>query len=136
MPAHTLTVSVPENLFKHIRTRAKVSKRSLEAEVLNLLTEAISDEDVLPPNIATAIAGISALDDRALLKAVKPIITTKQTKRLAELNYKAQDEGLTEAEKIEQRELLQIADTSMVVRAAVLAELHKRGVDVSEYTAP
>jgi len=83
-----------------------------------------------------AISQVPKLDDGELRKAVKPIMTPKQSERLAELNRKAQAGGLIDAEKVEQRELLHVYDKSMVVRAAVLAELNKRGFDVSKYVAP
>jgi len=131
MSSQTLTIALPEAVVKQIRKRAKRAKRSLEAEVVGLLTNAIGSESGLPADIEKAIAGVAELDDRALRAAVKPIMTPKQSKRLAALNYKAQDEGLTAAERLERAELLHVYDKSMLVRAAALAELHKRGVDVS-----
>ena len=136
MPAKSLTVAVPEALLKQIRTRAKQAKRTVEAEVIELLSEAISDDERLTPDVVEAMAKVEHLDDEALRNAMTPILTKKQAMRLAALNYKAQDEGLTAAEKEEQDELLRIADKSMIVSAAVLAELHKRGVDVSKLIAP
>jgi len=93
------------------------------------------DEEALPPDIAAAIERIPSLDDRALRAAMKPLITHKQAERLAELNYKAQDVGLTAAERAEQDDLVHISDKSVLVRAAVMAELHKRGVDVAKLIA-
>ena len=179
MPVKPLTVAVPETLLKRIRGRARQAKRTVEAEVVKLLTDAVSadgathGDDSSPPSAKkkprtsladraevngsregstmqssartereyqrdweSAVAQVPQLDDRALRKAVKPLMTCRQSDRLADLNYKAQDTGLTAAEKVEQRELLHVSDKSMVVRAAVLAELHKRGVDVSEFVAP
>lgn len=136
MSAKSLTVAVPESLFKQIRTRAKQAKRTVEAEVVTLLSEAVSDVDRLPPDIVEVLANVEHLDDAALRDAIIPILTKKQAKRLAALNYKAQDDGLTDAEELERDELLQVADKSMILSAAVLAELRKRGVDVSKLIAP
>jgi plasmid stability protein len=91
-----------------------------------------SPDEALPPDIAAAVERVASLDDRALRAALKPLLTPRQAKRLAELNYKAQAKGLTAAERAEQDELVHMADKSMVVRAAVMAELHKRGVDVAK----
>jgi plasmid stability protein len=90
------------------------------------------DEEALPADIAAAVERIPSLNDRALRAAMKPLMTRRQAERLAALNYKAQDEGLTAAERAEQDELLHISDKSMLVRAAAMAELHKRGVDVAK----
>ena len=136
MSAKSLTIAVPESLLKQLRARARQAKRSVESEVVSLLNDAISDEEQLPPDIEEAVARVSTLDDSSLRKTFKSVITPKQAMRLADLNYKAQAEGLTVAEQNEQAELLHIADKSMVVNAAILAELRKRGVDVSEFVAP
>jgi len=169
MSAKSLTIAVPESLLKQLRARARQAKHSVESEVVNLLNDAISDEESLPTDIESherklygveglpgdspkgttkkteqeyeqdwenAISQVPKLDDGELRKAVKPIMTPKQSERLAELNRKAQAGGLIDAEKVEQRELLHVYDKSMVVRAAVLAELNRRGFDVSKYVAP
>jgi len=122
-------------LLKQIRTRAKQAKRTVEAEVIELLSEAVSDDDHLAPDIVEAMAKVEHLDDESLRDAMTSIMTKKQAKRLAALNYKAQDEGLSVEEKSEQEGLLHVYDKSMVVRAAVMAELHKRGVNVAELIA-
>jgi plasmid stability protein len=95
MSAKSLTVAVPESLFKQIRTRAKQAKRTVEAEVVTLLSEAVSDVDRLPPDIVEVLANVEHLDNAALRDAMTPILTKKQAKRLAALNYKAQEDGLT-----------------------------------------
>ena len=163
MPASPLTVTLPEPLLKQIRGRARRSKRTVEAEVIQLLSDAVaagdrvsangapatkpggkpgrpvaadSDDVALPPDIAKVVAVIPSLDDQALRARMKPLITPKQAERLAELNYKAQAKGLTAAERAEQERLLHVYEKAMVVRAAVMAELHRRGVDVAKLIAP
>ncbi|HJZ90544.1 MAG TPA: hypothetical protein VKE40_06695 [Gemmataceae bacterium] len=186
MATQALTLELPDSLLARIRDRARRADRTVEAEVLDLLSAAVptdaappsghpespptagkgprtrpadraasdgkrgrdgarsparpkaarsKDEEALPQDIADAIARIESLDDRALREAMKPLMTARQAKRLADLNRKAQDQGLTAAERVEQSELLHIYDKSMVVRAAAMAELHKRGVDVAELIA-
>jgi len=163
MAGNPVTVTLPEPLLKEIRGRARRAKRSVEAEVVQLLNDAVGDarngsanetagktprsrrgkraeadpvEDALPPDIAAEIARIEQLDEAGLRQAVHPILTKKQARRLADLNRKAQDEGLNKAEEKERDELLEIYEKSVVFRATALAELHKRGVDVSEFIAP
>jgi hypothetical protein len=160
MPAKSLTVTLPEPLLERIRGQARRSKRTVEAEVVRLLSEAIgaakngskngsADEkprtkrgesadavqDELPPDIQEAMVRIESLDDRALHKALKPIMTKRQADRLAELNRKAQDEGLSDAEEAESDQLLHVYDKSVIVRSAAMAELHKRGFDVAKLIA-
>jgi hypothetical protein len=61
---------------------------------------------------------------------------SKQAERLADLNRKAPDECLTVREEQERDRLLDVYEKAIVVRAKAMAELHKRGVDVSEVLAP
>jgi hypothetical protein len=158
MPSRSLTVTLPEPLLERIRGRARRAKRTVEAEVVRLLGEAVAaggngsangakklqtdrpktaapEEGLLPPDIEEAMARVESLDDRALRKAVKPLMTRKQADRLAELNRKAQDEGLSAADEAESDRLLHVYDKSVLVRGAAMAELKKRGVDVSDPSA-
>jgi hypothetical protein len=159
MPASPLTVTLPEPLLKQIRGRARRSKRSVEAEVVRLLSEAVSaghpgsangsaappardrpavapaEDEAVPADNAEAVARVRALNDRALRKAVTPLMTKRQADRLAGLNRKAQAEGLSDAEEAERDQLLHVYDKSVLVRGAALAELHKRGVDISGLVA-
>ena len=50
MSAKSLTVAVPDDLLKRIRGRARRAKRTVEAEVIQLLTEAISAENTATAN--------------------------------------------------------------------------------------
>jgi plasmid stability protein len=156
MSKQTLTVPVPDRLLTRIRDRARKANRTVEAEVVDLLTVALSgnngvtgkggkagrggnangdvsdDEDELPPDIAEAIAGMDQLDEASLRRAALAVLTPKQSKRLAVLNRKNQAEGLTRAERHEQRDLLHLYERALVVRATALGELHKRGLDISD----
>ncbi|HEX3147763.1 MAG TPA: hypothetical protein VHR66_06740 [Gemmataceae bacterium] len=50
MATKPLTVAVPEALLKRIRGGARRSKRTVEAEVIQLLTAAVAAEDVTHAN--------------------------------------------------------------------------------------
>ena len=156
MSKHTLKVPLPDRLFVRIQERAKKGNRTVEAEVLDLLTVALSvnngatanghnagrsrklktdvpnDKDELPPDIAEAIAGMDRLDEAGLRRAAKDVLTKKESNRLAALNYKAQADGLTGAEEQERDVLIHRYEKALVVRSTALAELHKRGIDVSD----
>jgi hypothetical protein len=90
----------------------------------------------LPPDISEALARVEHLDAKELRQAVIPEISRQQSDRLADLNRKAQDDGLSKAEEVERDELLHLYEKSIVVRAKALAELRRRGVDISDLIAP
>src|SRR5262249_16276156 len=93
------------------------------------------DDEALAPDIAEAVGRVEKLDNDGLLRAARPAMSGKQLKRLAGLNRKAQDDGLSAAEERERDELLHAYEKAMVVRATALAELRKRGVDISDLIA-
>jgi plasmid stability protein len=135
MPSQTLTVSVPDEVLARLRDRARQAKRTVEAEVVNLLADATSAENSLPPDIDAVVAAIGSLDGPALRVAAPSHLSKKESARLAALHHKRQKDGLTRAEDNGRRELMRRYDKAVVVRATALAELHKRGVDVAEFVA-
>jgi len=136
MPSQTLTVSVPDEVLSRIRDRARQAKRTIEAEVVNLLADATSAEDCLPPDIEAAVAAIGSLDEPALRVAARSRLSKKESARLAALHHKRQKDGLTRAEDRERRELMHRYEKAVAIRATALAELHQRGVDVTDFVAP
>jgi uncharacterized protein YnzC (UPF0291/DUF896 family) len=160
MPAKTLTVAVPEPLLKELRGRARRAKRTVEAEVLKLISDAVTagdqppangaghdrngrvivagpqEDEALPADIQAAIAEVERLDEAGLRRAVADVLSTKEVRRLEALNRKAQKEGLTAAEAKQRDELSHRYEKALVVRAKALAELHKRGVDGADLLAP
>lgn len=136
MPSQTLTVSVPDVVLARIRNRARQANRTVEVEVVHLLTDATASEDSLPPDIEAAVAAIGSLNEAALRVAAQSRLSKKESARLAALHHKRQKDGLTRAEDKERRELMHRYEKAMVVRATALAELHRRGVDVKEFVAP
>src|SRR5437899_1447514 len=135
MSARTLTVAVPDEIFARLRHRARQANRTVEAEVVNLLTDATCPEGGLPADIEAAVDAIESLDEPALRVAAESRLSKKESARLAALHRKRQRDGLTRAEDKERRDLMRRYEKAVVIRATALAQLHKRGVDVSEFVA-
>jgi uncharacterized protein YnzC (UPF0291/DUF896 family) len=134
MSSRTMTFAVSEEVFARIRERARQAKRTMEAEVADVVAEAFGDQ--APPDIEGAAAAIGFLAEPALRVAAESRLSRKESARLAALHRKRQKDGLTRAEDKERRELMRRYEKAMVVRATALAELHRRGIDVSEFVAP
>jgi hypothetical protein len=134
MSSRNLNVPVSDEVFARIRERARHGKRSMEAEVADVVAEAFGDPVL--PEIGGAVTAVGFLDEPALRVAAESRLSKKESDRLASLHRKRQKDGLTRAEDKERRVLMHRYEKAMVVRATALAELHKRGVDVSEFVAP
>jgi hypothetical protein len=136
MATQTLNVPIPEHLLARIRDRARQANRTVEAEVVELLADATAADEALPADIEAAVAAIGSLDEPALRVAAESRLSRKESARLASLHRKRQKDGLTRAEDRERREIMHRYEKAMAVRATALAELHRRGVDVSAFVAP
>ena len=70
MSPQTLTVSVPANLYSRLKQSADGARRSVEEEVLELLTSALADHTV-PRDLAETVASLSSLDDAQLWQVAR-----------------------------------------------------------------
>ena len=135
MASQVVTLHVPDTLFSHIQKRAEQTKRTVEAEVLDVLAAAVPPGEELPPDLAEAVSPLSLLDDEALWLVARSRLAEEAAAHLEELHLKRQREGLTEAEALTLAGLVRQYERAMLVRAQAAALLRQRGHDVSELLA-
>lgn len=71
MTAHAVTLRLPTPLFDHFRDRAKRTRRSLEAEILDVVATAAADAEGLPSDVARDLDGLALLSDAELWHAAQ-----------------------------------------------------------------
>jgi len=126
----TLTVEIPTGLYARLQKRAEQTKRSVEVEVLEVLTSNIPATDELPSDLVMTLAALDLLDDAALVRAADSRLPAELAAELESLHFKQQREGLTEAEAQRTAELVRAYERAMLIRAQAAAILKKRGVEV------
>jgi plasmid stability protein len=126
MSSQTLTVAVPDNIYARIRDRARQANRTVEAEVVGVLAESVSSEDLLPPDLQSAVDALDLLDDASLRHAAESRLTDEQAADLESLHLKQRREGLTPAEDATRGDLIRSYERAMLVRAHAAALLHER----------
>jgi plasmid stability protein len=131
MSFQILTVAVPDTIFARIRDRARQANRTVEAEVLDVLADAVSVEDRLPPDLQAALDALELLDETALRRAFESRLSAEASAELESLHFKERREGLTPAEDQRRRDLIRQYERAMLVRARAAALLHQRGCNVS-----
>ena len=131
MSSQTLTLDVPDKIFSRIRDRAYQANRTVEAEAIGVLTNAVTPMDELPPELAAAMAAVDALDDAGLRRAAESRLTPEQGEELEALHFKQRREGLTSAEDQTRHDLMREYERAMLVRARAAALLHQRGCNVT-----
>ncbi len=131
MAMQTVTLRIPEDLYSRIKERAKRSRRSVEAEFIDVLALAVQGTEDLPPELAEAYAALDGFDDEGLWQAARSRMPSEISTELESLHLKQQRQGLSE-EECETMERLSLEyDRFVLVRARAAMMLKERGHDVA-----
>ena len=125
----SITVELPDNLYKRIRQRARERNRSIEAETTDAVVLAFAS--VLSPTTADLLEQLPYLADQELWQAARMRVPDEKAERMQQLVWREQGEGLTAAEEEEATQLQQYGRHVMLVRAKAATLLAERGHDVS-----
>lgn len=132
MTAHAITLSLPESLYQRFRQRAEWMHRSLENELLDALTSAVStEEDQHLPELIAAIGALENLDDDELWRLARDVVSRQASQELESLHFKQEDEGLSQSEDAIRAELMRESERKMLIRAQAAKLLKERGHDIS-----
>jgi len=132
MTIQTLTIQLPDRLYARLRHRAQQANRSVEAELVDLLSTAMPGEDELPDELSQELSGLEQLDDTALWQAARGRLAVEISLRMEKLHRKRQREGLSSADARALSELVRQYERAMLIRAQAAALLNQRGHDVSK----
>ncbi|WP_437682172.1 hypothetical protein [Sorangium sp. So ce131] len=131
MATQSVTLRLPDPLYQQLKRRAEQARRTVEDELLDVVTMAMPVADELSPDLAEAVSPLATLDDDGLWDAARSRLPPRAAEQLEELHLKRQREGLTEAEEQEAASLARQYERAMLVRAQAAALLKQRGHDIS-----
>ena len=129
-----INLQLPSQLHQKVQKRAANTNRSVEDEIIAVITNALDAHDDLanlPVNIAEQLKQLHFLDNVSLQQAAQKTVETEKTERMQELTLKQQAEGLTELETQEANTLKDYANLVMMVRAEAAVLLKERGIDIT-----
>ncbi len=129
----SVTVELPDSLYQRMRQRARERNRTIEAEVVEVVGQALAA--VAPPT-AELVEQLPHLTDEDLWQAARLRVPKDKAERMQELVWKQQAEGLTAAEDEEANLLQQYAQHVMLIRAKSAALLAERGHPVGDLISP
>lgn len=135
MISQAVTLHLPGSLYERLKRRAEQADRTIEAELLDVVTTAVPAEDLLPTYLEEAVSPLATLDDAALWQAARRHLPKKTTAQIERLHLKRQREGLTSTETESLANYMRQYERTMLVRAQAAALLKQRGYDVSELLA-
>jgi plasmid stability protein len=136
MPAHAITLHLPETLYQRLRQRAEWSHRSLEAEVLDAVASGTPVEGEIPPEILASVEALEELPDDELWRVARTVMSQEASQELEALHAKQREGGLTEKEDTTRRNLLQEYEKILLTRAQAAKLLKDRGHDISGLLGP
>ncbi len=120
----TVTLELPEKTYRRAQRLAQLTQR----EVADVLTDAL---DLSLPAFDTAQADLppmGELSDAAVLALAESVMDATDDTRLSELLDKHQANALTEAERRELAQLMQVYQEGLLRKAEGLAEAVRRGL--------
>lgn len=130
MAAQSITVNLPENLYKRIRQTAEDTNRPLETVLLESLALLFGEATINGKSLDSVLLSLS---DEQLLGVVEQRLPWLDSMRLRELMDIDRRLGLTATEQAELNALLEEVDRQMIVRSQALALLQKRGHNIRQY---
>lgn len=122
-----MTIQIPGGLFQLLKQKAAFMHRPVEELVAETLAVAVAPVDNLSPGLALELDAMVNFSDEALRAAIQPAISPTERTRLEQLNTLAGERTLSQAEQVEQNDLLIVWQRSMARRARALALLKLRG---------
>jgi hypothetical protein len=135
MDVRTITLELPENIYHSYKERAEQTHRSVEEEMLDVVSSAAPIQG-LPSDWSAELMAMNSYTDELLLKLVKKRIPKEDNQNLRRLNYKQQKQGrisLTEEELQTLEELGNRYDKHILIRSQALFLLKERGYDLAKF---
>ncbi len=131
MALQPITLNLPDSVYSRIQRRASQTNRSVEAELLDVVTTAVA-EDELSDELAEAITQLALLDDESLWRAARGRLPDETSAELESLHLKRQRDGLTESETQQLAGLVRQYERVMLIRSKAALLLKQRGYDVAD----
>lgn len=131
MAVQTITVDLSEEVYRQLKRAADSVQRSVSEIVQERLRQDKPILPALPSDVERELAAFAFLSDETLWQLARSTMTTAEQTELAELNYTAQDSGLSPAQQARREHLLDLYQRTMVRRAEAAGYLQARGHDIS-----
>lgn len=128
--APTISVQVPEPIYRRLRRAAELTHRSIEDVLTTTVDAALPAAPDLPPDLADDLAAMAMFNDDALWAATESSLSAAEQRRLRQLTHAGGRRVLSAAENTEMQRLLNKNDRSVLQRGKALAILAQRGYEL------
>jgi hypothetical protein len=132
MTIQSVTVNLPENVYRQIRRAARKARRPLDDVLAEAVSAAAPMMETPAAPLRFALAQMSYLNDAALWQAARASLSAQQRSRLAWLHTEQQRRALTPEERSEEEALMTLYRETILVRAQAAVLLKQRGYDIAD----
>lgn len=132
MAIQTLTIDLPESVYKQVQLQSRHSQRTVAEEVVAVVISALPADEKIASDIAEELESLELLSDEELWHAARAQVAQEPSDRLQLLLEKQQREGLTRAEQAAAQSVSHYHDRVMLVRAKAAVLLKRRSHDISQ----
>jgi hypothetical protein len=130
MTVQTVTLRLPEPLYRTARQMALVTKRPIETVLQDSLTAILPPLDDVGPDEAVELAGLALLNDPALWREARVLMTQVEQTEMQGLLDRQGNGTLQPAEQSRLQELMHVYGRLMVRKAHAYLLLARRGYRV------
>lgn len=130
MTVQTITLKLPEPLYRTARQMAQVTRRPIEAVLQDSLSAVLPPLDDVGPDEADELARLALLDDGALWQEARTVMTPTEQTEMQDLLDRQGSERLTAVDQARLQELMHIYGQLMVRKAHAYLLLARRGYRV------
>ena len=130
MTLQTVAVHLPEMLYRQVARRAQQMRRSVEDELVEVVSTAMPTMEALPSDIVDDLEQLTYLTDAEMWEAARTTLPRQNSERMQALVLKRQGVRLSAVEERELKRLTHLADRAMLVRAQAAVLLKERGHNI------
>lgn len=128
MASDTVTIQLPDDLYRRLERLAELSKQPLEGLIVKTLSASLPAlPDDLAPATRDALQSLEGLSDAALWQRAQDTFPQDQYERLTQLREQRYEGALTAEEREELDRLLAAADLLTLEKAYAAVLLRWRG---------
>lgn len=128
MTLQTVTLTMPESIFRRVKRSAEVLRRPPEEIIVEALNVALPRVDDVPAEMTEELAAMRSLPDGKLWEIARSMMPARTQARLRTLSTAQRERALAPAELQKLDALLQEHGRIMLRKAQAYALLHERGL--------
>lgn len=132
MPAHTVTLNLPETVYERARRAASLLNRSVEDLLESALDTALPSLEDAPAHLEAEMARLPSLNDTELWQIARSRMEAKREKSLHELLDAQAERQLSEEEARQLESLHHESGKLTLLKSQAYALLHQRGYPVPQ----